>query len=913
MARVAGGKKFDKMNVARVYFGNWLRDYSQAIDVGTVKYVSAEAIRILLWVLGFMTFGYGTKEFEVTLDRLGCYRPEDHIDNPKDYADNEDARQYYRQLRAPVNERTELAIDEETGMKNYIANERVGITTSAGHVRKLFAECIELGRQYGRSENEADLHEALRLLGTALHCLEDWSAHSNYTELALIEMGEEEVFPHVGRNCQINLPGARGPVYPIVTGTFGGVDFLHSVMGEINDKATQSEIQQLEDTMTNGEKNDTSFLKDILAKIPEGIFGGEDEGSKADELRENSMNAQMNQTRINPREPEAFTQQMDEYVRSIYPIVEWHDETMQKISKAINSTPILPDLIEKLEERINIFVFGLLAPFVLPIINQLKNELNTGSSEIIQSSKDKQLIVFYEDDCSDPTHSMLSKDHFSNILNEPAGKIASEVVKWVVPQIMEAWDDESADVDRICSRVINGTFHHPAHRQHGDDGAQEGRERMFNVVSQWWNGLSSSAKREMREKLSREGVQNGQNHKEGVEDCGHGCGKPIGMASNTKGQGAGGGMISDLVGALGGGEEASNAGRQYGRPDASQLSEHVEQVAAKAAGGGALGGIVGGIAGALSGGLLSGAFGDQDKEKKKKEYDTADGGHTTQYSEYGRNQDAYGQATYKETTYGSGEGRSEYNRYEETSDNRPSQGYQERTERRQRDDGGFETTTSYTAQRGSEVETNTWSHGVRGDGEEYETERHKEKYTSHKQYGRKKDSDDEDEDDNDDEDDEYKREKKERKRREKREKKEREREQGSYGGGYNQNENRRSGGYQQESSYGEQRQEYGSGGYGQQQEYGSGRQGYESRNEYGHGGMPGALQSEGGYGGGYEQQRQEYGSGGYGGQQQYGGGGGYERQERRGSNDDDDHHRRRRSGSRGGSRERRGSNEYRRY
>jgi hypothetical protein len=45
--------------------------------------VSAEAIRILLWVLGFLSFGYGTKEFEVTRDRLGCYRPEEHIDNPK--------------------------------------------------------------------------------------------------------------------------------------------------------------------------------------------------------------------------------------------------------------------------------------------------------------------------------------------------------------------------------------------------------------------------------------------------------------------------------------------------------------------------------------------------------------------------------------------------------------------------------------------------------------------------------------------------------------------------------------------------------------------------------------------------------------------------------------------------------------
>ena len=84
MSRASGGKKFSKLDVKRVYFGNWLRDYSQAVDVGTVKYVSAEAIRIILWVLGFMSFGYATKEFEVTSDRLGCYRPEEHIDNPKD-------------------------------------------------------------------------------------------------------------------------------------------------------------------------------------------------------------------------------------------------------------------------------------------------------------------------------------------------------------------------------------------------------------------------------------------------------------------------------------------------------------------------------------------------------------------------------------------------------------------------------------------------------------------------------------------------------------------------------------------------------------------------------------------------------------------------------------------------------------
>ena len=111
--------------------------------------------------------------------------------------------------------------------------------TSALHIRKLFGESIRLGRSYARSRNKDELYEALRLLGTGLHCLEgkhlikalyrgpeadceDYSAHSNYTELALIEMGERDIFPHVGRRTQLQIPGAQHSVYPLITGTFGG-------------------------------------------------------------------------------------------------------------------------------------------------------------------------------------------------------------------------------------------------------------------------------------------------------------------------------------------------------------------------------------------------------------------------------------------------------------------------------------------------------------------------------------------------------------------------------------------------------------------------------------------------------------------------------------------------------------------
>lgn len=63
-----------------------------------------------------MPNSYGTKEFEVTTERLGCYQPTEHIDNPQGYGEGVDGRDYDRRLRGPVDDRRELAIDSRTGM-----------------------------------------------------------------------------------------------------------------------------------------------------------------------------------------------------------------------------------------------------------------------------------------------------------------------------------------------------------------------------------------------------------------------------------------------------------------------------------------------------------------------------------------------------------------------------------------------------------------------------------------------------------------------------------------------------------------------------------------------------------------------------------------------------------------------------
>ncbi|KAK3683901.1 heterokaryon incompatibility protein Het-C-domain-containing protein [Podospora appendiculata] len=532
------GKKWTTMLVSRTYFGNWLRDYSQAVDVGSLKGVNAATIRILVWVLSFLANGYATQEFEVTEDRLGVYRPEEHIDNPLGYADGEDARKYDPRLRGPVDPR-ELEIDPRTGMKNYIANESGGWATSAGYLRFSFARSIHFGRVYtsgghGQSGKEADLCEALRCLGQALHCMEDFSAHSNYVELALIELGHRQVFPHCGTSTEITLRGRR--VYPLVTGTFGAVDFLHSVLGEATDHFTQSEVDEMNIALKNAEQATKSaglggssdggglfgfagfggfgsssgggsdFIS-LVSKLPS---VGDGFASQARDLKEASAAQEQENARSGATNPNHVPGMSDSFdpvatAKKIYPILEFRDNIVRSISNLIAKIPGLESLLEKISETLTAFIMGLLAPFVRPIITQVSKTLKEGSSGLINSSAKSQLEPWTNSRCDNPTHSMLSKDHFTNILNAPAGQIAGVILQYVVPRVIYAWENPGVPVDELVNDVLRA-FHHPANR---DENIQIQRD-MFATVRNWVN--ETPLRSRLDHMLSSESVKNGKNH-----------------------------------------------------------------------------------------------------------------------------------------------------------------------------------------------------------------------------------------------------------------------------------------------------------------------------------------------------------------------------------------------------------------
>ncbi|PPR00750.1 hypothetical protein CVT24_000775 [Panaeolus cyanescens] len=502
---IGKGSKFNGLDIKRVYFGNWLRDYSQAVDIASLKKLQLQTIINLIMVLGFMAHGYATHEFEVTPERLGVYLPVEHIDNPKGYGDGEDARQYHPQLRGPVDPR-ELEIDPRTGMKNYIANENGNWDTSKALVRRTLERCIHLGRQHRSSGQKADEYEAYRLLGTAMHTLEDFSAHSNFCELALVSMGHQQVFVHVGDQVRIQAPNGRW-VAPLVTGSFGSSDFIHSLLGEATDHLSEASVTDLNKELEKARSKSMSntrgpggppispadALRELFFTLPGGAGG---------ELSRDLDNIE--RIRAGPaaggKNPEDMSPQ--ELHSVLWQVLTFRDSVAKKISKTIEKIPGLGSLIEKLMDGISVFVFTTLEPFLKPILKSATSGLQSASGEVIDTHD--QYEVFNDPRASDPTHSFLSKDHFNLILNEPAGLIAKVIVTHTVKAVTKAWDDNSLNVHQVTEDILQCLFHPDFHNSQ----SQVQRE-MLQCMRDWFSRLPNSSSTLQR--LSKQAVRNHEN------------------------------------------------------------------------------------------------------------------------------------------------------------------------------------------------------------------------------------------------------------------------------------------------------------------------------------------------------------------------------------------------------------------
>lgn len=148
---------------------------------------------------------------------------------------------------------------------------------------------------------------------------------------------------------------------------------------------------------------------------------------------------------------------------------------------------------------------GLLAPYIKPIIAEASNGLKQGSGTVVDASARQQYLVWSDPTSTDPTHSMLSKDHFSNILNPPAGQVAAAILQYVAPRVIYGWDHPEVPEQEIMND-IGRVFHHPAMR----DQNLEIHRNMFSAVEKWAHSRHGF---DLNHMLSSGSVKAGKNHR----------------------------------------------------------------------------------------------------------------------------------------------------------------------------------------------------------------------------------------------------------------------------------------------------------------------------------------------------------------------------------------------------------------
>jgi hypothetical protein len=365
-----------------IYFGNWLRDHSQVVDPKLIRpvnvpknfpdVISREALTRIVDVLSVKQFSIARqqtpKNFTVSEKLLGVYRPTEHMDNPR--VDDLGATNptsldpAFEPLVHPGDQL--LDIDYETSMKRYIQ-----------HSVDFMANELSLAMQ-GRTV------DGCRALGSALHVLEDFFAHSNFVELALIKNGHSHVLPWTSTaDCRAGLP--------LVTGTFGAADTVASLTGPLGE-ALFSPDDIIYKPVKAGERSEREQILLIL-------------------LAEHH----------NPTYLEIYQDFLD--ARDAWvdlPFVDFIQRCARYLQGASAVVGNATGIIMK------------------DVLQQFGENVDNWQTRYGQDP--------HENGSTDPTHSQLAKDHAEHPLHLIAAELASEAVEKVAIAMVAHWNgDENAD------------------------------------------------------------------------------------------------------------------------------------------------------------------------------------------------------------------------------------------------------------------------------------------------------------------------------------------------------------------------------------------------------------------------------------------------------------------------------------
>lgn len=472
---------FNESEILKIYYGNWLRDYSSVITGLTVgfdfmdrekltkefaekpavkqyKHLFAINPSQTTWVkvielLAANEFVYKqsstpsnnvlvniavlSKTYDVpTKDVIGLYRPEEHIDNPKGLIDESSLSQ--SNLEAPVsysyskikskgspveNEIKKLYIGESpeslkitSNMKKYIKN---SVDDQRPSSLRFVSEQLRLAQNKGRTKT------GFRHFGAALHVIEDFYAHTNFVEVALIKLGYSKVYPWVdlySDGTAIPNSNVNACKIPIVTGYFGQLDVIASLAPKIAKEFFSTSYQAYK----NLKPGDQTLMDRLILIVLDDYIG------KEDKMKENDKFTFLGQ---------GFKDMKKNYKLYLAAL-----DTIRRAEQF----PIIGDVITMTKEA-----FDAISQTISFLPNLVISLILNSLAEVIHSRQTQSGQIG-----TDPSHTQLAKDHADHHFNDLAGYLAYIVVRNIGQKMEECWKGVLS-VEAIIELVDQLYFVHP--------------------------------------------------------------------------------------------------------------------------------------------------------------------------------------------------------------------------------------------------------------------------------------------------------------------------------------------------------------------------------------------------------------------------------------------------------------------
>ncbi|MDN7902475.1 type VI secretion system tip protein TssI/VgrG [Burkholderia cepacia] len=228
-----GEAGFSAQQRKQIYFGNWLRDYSQLLDPKIVRppsaekdlsrYLSRGVLTRVVDLLALREFHSiqnlkdssedlkdgKNKTYLLNQKMLGVYRPSEHIDNPSNFKPD------------PADPRTVDPAFEPWALKG---DQRLDVDKASSMKRYIFDSRDYMSAQLNIALGAGPTSKGFRHFGAALHVLEDYFAHSNFVELSL-----RKFHPNVLAWTAPRSSAQSRHALPVVTGMFGSLDIIASL------------------------------------------------------------------------------------------------------------------------------------------------------------------------------------------------------------------------------------------------------------------------------------------------------------------------------------------------------------------------------------------------------------------------------------------------------------------------------------------------------------------------------------------------------------------------------------------------------------------------------------------------------------------------------------------------------------